>query len=209
MSKKLSITIGRKSGSGGSEIGKRIAEILGYKFVDTDFITLAAQKSGYDKNYIEGIDERSSRKSLLYTLAMGSSMYGVPHSSYHFTLPPNDNLFIVQSEIIRTLAEQEPCVFIGRCADYILNEAPGRISIFLYSSLEDCINHVCSRHEISREEAKESIQKTDKRRMDYYNFYTGKKWGKMENYDLAIDTSLLGIEGTADFISEFIKKSGK
>ena len=205
MSKNISITIARQYGSGGREIGEKVAELLGYKYVDRELITLAAQKSGFHADVINSIDEKATN-SLLYTLAMGSNSFGAPHANYSVDIPINDKLFIVQSNIIKELADEGSCVFVGRCADYVLSERKNKISIFLYGDIESRIKRVVERHDgVDADEAKKLIAKTDKRRINYYNFYTGKKWGDFDNYDLSINTSVLGVEGTAKIIAEYIK----
>ncbi len=205
MSEKISITIARQYGSGGREIGEKVAALLGYKYVDRELITLAAQKSGFHADVINSIDEKATN-SLLYTLAMGSNSFGAPHASYNVDIPINDKLFIIQSDIIKELADEGSCVFVGRCADYVLSGYKNRISIFLYGDMECRIKRVVERHEgVDEDEAKKLISKTDKRRMNYYNFYTGKKWGKFDNYHLSLNTSVLGVEGTAKIIAEYIK----
>lgn len=205
MSEKISITIARQYGSGGREIGEKVALLLGYKYVDRELITLAAQKSGFHADVINTFDEKATN-SLLYTLAMGSNSFGAPHASYSVDIPINDKLFIIQSDIIKELAEESSCVFVGRCADYVLAEHQKRVSIFLYGDEECRIKRVMARHEgVDEEEAKKLITKTDKRRANYYNFYTGKKWGKYDNYHLSLNTSVLGIEGTAKIIAEYVR----
>ena len=205
MSDNIAITIARQYGSGGREIGEKVAALLGFKFVDKELVTLASQKSGFHADVINSIDEKATN-SLLYTLAMGSSSFGPPHASYSVDVPINDKLFIVQSDIIKSLVLEQPCVFVGRCADYVLAEHKKRISVFLYGDMDCKIKRVCERHEgVDEEEAKKLIAKTDKRRMNYYNFYTGKKWGKFDNYHIALNTSVLGIDGTAKIIAEFVK----
>lgn len=204
MSEKISITIARQYGSGGREIGEKVAALLGYKYVDRELITLAAQKSGFHADVINSIDEKATN-SLLYTLAMGSNSFGSPHVSYSVDIPINDKLFIIQSDIIKELADEGSCVFVGRCADYVLSEYKNRISIFLYGDTECRIKRVMERHGgVDEDEAKKLISKIDKRRMNYYNFYTGKKWGKFDNYHLSLNTSVLGIDGTAKIIAEYI-----
>jgi hypothetical protein len=205
MSKKISVTIARQYGSAGREIGEKLANILGFKYVDRELITLAAQKSGFHADVINSVDEKAAN-SLLYTLAMGSNSFGSPHVAYNVDVPINDKLFIVQSDIIKELASKESCVFVGRCADYVLSDYENRISIFLYGDMDCKIKRVVEMHEgVDEDEAKKLIAKTDKRRMNYYNFYTGRKWGKFDNYHLSINTSVLGIDGTAKMIAEFVK----
>ncbi len=212
MTDKIQVTVARQYGSGGRMVGEKLAELLGFRYVDRELITMAAQKSGYDPEILSRADEKATG-SLLYTLAMGSNMYGL-HTAHtastgHFEMPLNDRLFIVQSDIIKNMASEESCVFVGRCADYVLSEYPGRISIFLYASKESRIARIAQEHELTEKEAADIIAKTDKRRMNYYNFYTGGKWGKYENYHLMLDTSLLGIDKTAQIIAEYVKLAKK
>ena len=196
------ITIARQFGSGGREIGHKIAEILGVKCYDRDLITLAAEKSGLSEEALHHADEKAA-SSLLYTLVMSSNMY---HSNVdHFNVPINDKLFCVQSEIIREIAQNESCVIVGRCADYVLSEHPRVVRVFLYSDFENRVKRICEEESISEADARERIIKTDKRRANYYNYYSGQKWGKVDNYDLALATDKLGQEGTARFIVEYAR----
>ncbi|MBO5280711.1 MAG: cytidylate kinase-like family protein [Clostridia bacterium] len=203
MTDKIQITIARQYGSGGRMVGEKLAELLGFRYVDRELVTLAAQKSGYDPEILSRADEKSAG-SLLYTLAMGSNMYGV-HGGAQLEMPLNDKLFIVQSEIIKSEADKESCVFVGRCADYVLAEYPGRISVFLYASKDARIKRVAQEHGLSEKEASETINKTDKRRAGYYNFYTGGRWGDFENYHLMLDTSVLGTDKTAEIIAQYVR----
>ena len=202
MAQKLAITIGRQFGSGGRDIGVRVGELLGVKVYDKEILTMAAEKRGISPDYLRRVDEKAA-SSLLYTLAMSSSLYGARHLGVD--VPINDQLFITQSEIIKTAAEEENCIFIGRCADYILRNHPHRLSFFIYSDFDARVHRIAKRHEISAKEAEALINKTDKKRVSYYNFYTGKKWGKFENYHMSLDSSLLGVEGTAQMIAQLIK----
>ena len=203
MNKHLAITIARQYGSGGREIGVRVAELLGIKSYDKELITMAAQKSGLSPETVGKADERAT-SSLLYTLAMGSSSYG--NVSLAYDAPVNDRLFITQSDIIKGLVEESDCVIIGRCGDYVLRDHPNTISIFIYADLESRVQRVMNRHSLSESEARELIKKTDKRRVNYYNFYTGRKWGKFDHYSASLDSGLLGIEGTARIIADIAKQ---
>ncbi|MBR6727326.1 MAG: cytidylate kinase-like family protein [Clostridia bacterium] len=202
MADKLAITIGRQFGSGGREIGTRVGELLGIKVYDKELLTMAAEKKGINPDYLRRVDEKAAN-SLLYTLAMGGSLYGARHLGVD--VPINDQLFIAQTEIIKEVAEADSAIFIGRCADYILRNHPHRLSFFIYSDFEARVHRIAKRHEISNKEAEALINKTDKKRINYYNFYTGKKWGKFENYHMSLDSSLLGVEGTAQMIAQLIK----
>lgn len=200
MTNNLVITIARQYGSGGRKIGERVAQILGAKFYDRELIILAAKKSGINLDVLDSVDEKATN-SLLYTLAMGSSIYG-SGINVGYEAPINDKLFITQSDIIKELADESPCVIVGRSADYVLKDYPGHFGVFIYADIDQRIKHVAERSKISEREAKELINKTDKRRKNYYNFYTGQKWGQYENYEMCINSGVLGFEGTAQMIAE-------
>ncbi|MBR2650083.1 MAG: cytidylate kinase-like family protein [Clostridia bacterium] len=200
MAKKIIITIARQYGSGGREIGETVAKLLGIPLFDKQLITDAAAKGNLNEEVIKKTDE-SAANSLLYTLAMGSNVVG---TSMHFgyKMPINDKLFILQSEVIKNYAKEGSCVIIGRCADYVLREEENVFRIFVYGDLEHRRERVQLRHpEIKSTQLIDVINKTDKRRASYYNFYTGNKWGKYDNYDIAINSSTLGIQGTAEMIA--------
>ncbi len=205
MSKNIAITIARQYGSGGREIGDKVAKILGIPTYDKELITMAAKTENMNEEVLAKVDETAT-SSLLYTLAMGSNLFGLPHHSSPYTLPLNDKLFVLQSEVIRNLAAKESAVMIGRCADYVLREHPHRLSVFVYADIANRKRRVASRHDITENEALDIINKTDRRRSSYYNFYTGGKWGKYDNYHIAINSSKLGIEGTAMLIADMAKR---
>ena len=202
MAGKLAITIGRQYGSGGREIGVRLGELLGFRVYDKELLFMAAQKNGINPDALRRVDEKATN-SLLYTLAIGSSLYGAHNIGVD--VPINDQLFITQTEIIKQAAEEENCIFVGRCADYVLRNHPNRISIFVYADKEERITRIAGEYNVSRDEAAAMIAKTDKRRVNYYNFYTGRKWGKFDNYHLSIDSTLLGVEGSAQMIADIAK----
>ena len=209
MDKKIIITIARQYGSGGREIGERVAARLGIPLFDKELITEAATKESLDENLVKVADE-SAASSLLYTLAMGSNVLGTT-MHFGYKMPLNDKLFILQSEVIREYAKAGSCVIIGRCADYVLRDESNVLRLFIYGDIDHRQQRVAERHpEIKSSQIIDVITKTDKRRASYYNFYTGNKWGKYDNYDMAINSSTLGIEGTAELIcacaEKFIKK---
>ena len=200
MSDKIVITIARQYGSGGREIGEKVAAALGIKHYDENLITLAAREGNLDETVASRADE-SAANSLLYTLALGSNFFGSA-MNFGYKPPLNDKLFLLQSDVIRRAAEEGSCVIIGRCADYVLRDHPKRLSIFVYGDLANRKQRVMERHEgITEAQAIDLINKTDRRRSSYYNFYTGNKWGKYDNYHLAINSSLLGIDKTAEMIA--------
>ena len=205
MSKKILITIARQFGSGGREIGERVAKILGIPLIDKELIKDAAASGELSEEIIKSSDE-SAANSLLYTLAMGSNVLG---TTIHFgyKMPINDKLFILQSEAIKNYAANCSCVIIGRCADYVLRDEPSLFRIFIYGDLDHRQERVKERHpELKSSQVIDVINKTDKRRASYYNFYTGNKWGKYDNYDMAINSSTFGIEETAELIAASVKK---
>lgn len=205
MAKKIIITIARQYGSGGREIGEKVASMLNIPIFDKQLITDAAAKGNLNEDVLRRTDE-SAANSLLYTLAMGSNVVG---TSMHFgyKMPINDKLFILQSEVIKAYAAEGSCVIIGRCSDYVLREEENVFRIFIYGDIEHRKERVQSRHpELKTSQIIDVINKTDKRRASYYNFYTGNKWGKYDNYDMAINSSTLGIEDTAELIAACAKK---
>ena len=205
MDKKIIITIARQYGSGGREIGEIVAKKLGIKLYDKELITDAASKGNLDENMSKLADE-SAANSLLYTLAMGSNVLGTT-MHFGYKMPLNDKLFILQSEVIKEKAKDESCVIIGRCADYVLRDEKNLFRIFVYGDLDHRQARIAERHpELKSNQIVDVIAKTDKRRSSYYNFYTGNKWGKYDNYDIAINSSTLGIEGSADLIVSCAKR---
>lgn len=205
MDKKLIITIARQYGSGGREIGEKVAKKLGITLYDKQLITDAAAKGNLDENVSKMADE-SAANSLLYTLAMGSNVLGTT-MHFGYKMPLNDKLFILQSEIIKEKAKDESCVIIGRCADYVLRDEEKVLRIFVYGDLDHRQARIAARHpELKSAQVIDVINKTDKRRSSYYNFYTGNKWGKYDNYDMAINSSTLGIDGAAELIVSCAKK---
>lgn len=205
MAGKVIITVARQYGSGGREIGERVAELLSIKAYDRELITMSIEgEDGIAHETAESVDEVAAN-SLLYTLAMGSNIFGAAnHFGHH--IPLNDRLFILQSDLIRRLAKQDSCVIIGRCADYVLREDDARLSVFIYGDIADRKKRIAQRHSVSEDEALELINKTDRRRASYYNFYTGGKWGRYDNYHIALCSSTLGIDTCAEVIASAARK---
>lgn len=200
------VTIAREYGSGGRECGKKLAELTGYKFYDKDLITLAAQKSGMSTDALNSVDEKAA-SSLLYTLALGSSIYNSGMGSVN--LPINDKLFVVQSQIIKDIANSgEGAIIVGRCADYVLSERDNVVKVYITSDFDTRVNTVMKRHDLTQSQARDLIIKTDKRRSNYYSYYTGEKWGKADKYDVVVSTARIGIAGAAGLIADYIKMLG-
>ena len=199
---KVIITIGRQFGSGGSEIGKKLADNLNIKYYDKELIQLAAKESGICPELFEKADEKTSG-GLLQAFAMGFSMNGALYQ-------PNDyftdaTLFQVQSDVIRKIAAERSCVIVGRCADYILKDDPHCTSVFIHSSEEDRIKRIIGKNPVTEKEALEQMRKTDKTRASYYNYYTDKTWGAAMSYHLCLNSSVIGTEHCVRLIEEFIK----
>ncbi len=198
MSKKI-ITISRQYGSGGRYVARMLAERLGYAFYDNELITLAAKESGFSESLFENIEKKSSY-SLLYSL----STFGAPAGGV-YGLSINDRAFIIQSDIIKQAAEKGPCVIVGRCADYILKERSDVINVFLHSDLESRTARAVKYYGIEEKKAKEHVQKTDRKRASYYNYFTGENWGDIKNYHISLDTDFIGIENCVDILEKYAK----
>ena len=200
------VTIARQYGSGGREVGRLLSERTGLKFYDKDLITLAAQKSGLSSEALQNVDEKAAN-SLLYTLALGSSIYNP--GLERVNLPINDRLFVVQSEIIKDLAASgEGAIIVGRCADYVLAGRDNLVRVYITADFDARVKTVMERHDLTEPAAKDLIVKTDKRRANYYSYYTGEKWGRADKYDLVISTDRIGIDGAASLIADYIDKLG-
>lgn len=207
MDNKYIITIGRQFGSGGRAIGEALSKKLNIPFYDKELISLAAKESGMSPEVFENVDEKAAN-SLLYSLSMGLYSFGSGFSAMG-DLPVNDKLYILQHKIIRNIAEQGPCVIVGRCADYILRDNVNCIKIFIHANMEFRKKRAIEVHNIEKARAEHIISKTDKSRANYYSFYSGQKWGMSENYDLCIDSSKLSENNIVELISSYIDIKSK
>ena len=197
------VTIARQYGSGGREVGQYLSTLTGYRFYDKDLIIMAAQKSGYSTDALTNVDEKAAN-SLLYTLALGSSVYN--HGIEHVNMPINDKLFVIQSEIIKDIAKKdEGAIIVGRCADYVLAGEKNLVKIYISADFDERVKTVMTRHGLTEAQAKDNIVKTDKRRANYYSYYTGEKWGKADKYDLVVSTSTIGVKGAAKLIQSYLR----
>jgi len=203
MEDKVIVTIARQCGSGGREIGELLSKRLGYSYHDKSLINKASEKSGISHEILKNIDEKAT-PSFLYSIAVGSiGMVPLSHGMPYDT-PINDRLFMLQSDIIKDEANKESCIFVGRCADYILKDYDNLVRVYVYADLDKRAEKVAGENEIDINEAKNLIKKIDKKRANYYNYYTSQKWGSSENYDLLINTSKVGIEGAVKLIEEYV-----
>lgn len=203
MNNKIILTIGRQFGSGGREIGKKLSRELGVAYYDKELMAVAAEESGLSKEFFEKADERAA-SGLSYAFTAGFSYMGMftPYTD----ILSNDGLFKFQSDAIRNLAEKESCILVGRCADYILRDDPACLSFFIHNTLENRIQRIIATQNLTVEQAKELIVKTDKSRAAYYNYYTNKEWGVASSYNFSIDVSVLGVDETVAFIKSFVER---
>ena len=197
MSKHI-ITIGRAYGSGGRLIGCEVAEKLGYTFYDKELIELAAKECGFSTDFIKANEQRA-------TFGFFANLASQGFSYSKDTLPPADMLFVAQCKVIQDIAAKEDCVIVGRCADYVLRNMPNVLNVFIHSDMESKVRRVVEDYGVESDNVVELINKTDKRRANYYNYYTGMKWGRAENYHLALRTDCLGIDGAVDTLVHFIE----
>ena len=197
------ITISREFGSGGREIGKMLADKLGIEFYDKEILELASKQSGITQELFVKHDENYTN-SFLYSLVMGN--YPVTSDGrINPELPLNQKIFLAQFETIRTLAEKGPCVIVGRCADYVLRSRDNVINFFITGSMPQKRRRILERYDIEKNKVEDFIRKTDKRRANYYNYYTDMKWGEAKNYDLCLNSSKTGVEGAVEIMQEYIR----
>jgi cytidylate kinase len=186
-SKKFIVTIGREYGSGGRIIGKKLAEALGVNFYDNEVIDMIVSKSGLTNETVKKLDgQRTS--SFLYSTFMSTQ-----------TAPLSDKIFFAQSKVIKELAEKESFVIVGRCGDYVLKDVENCLNIFIYAPMEDRIKRIQEVYDEKLNNYESYIKKQDKKRSDYYNYFTPNKWGDRSNYHLMIDSSI-GIDSTVKML---------
>ncbi|WP_028912772.1 AAA family ATPase [Prevotella sp. MA2016] len=200
--KHIIINVGRQVGAGGQEIGKMLADDFGAKYYDRELLNLAAKESGFSEKFFKQNDERKGFFRSLFNVQaphlVGGGMYGSNFSQ--------ESLFKFQSDAIRKAAEESSCVFLGRCADYILRDFQNVVNVFITASMDFRVDVISKIKQLDAEHARKLIEHVEARRAQYYNYYTGKKWGAAESYDLCIDASLLGLEETEKLIADFIRK---
>ncbi len=198
------LTIARQFGSGGRKIGKKVADKLGIPFYDKKLITLAAKESGIDPDILKTVDEKASN-SLLYALSIGAAS---AYDNYHEPpLPMNDKLFLIQHDIIKKVSV-DPCVIVGRCSDYILRERSDCVKVFIYADMKYRKKYARDVYRISEDKVEGVINRMDKSRSNYYEYYSENEWGDMSNYDLCIDSGKLGVDGCVRLIVSYLKIRG-
>jgi len=201
MNEKFYINIGRQLGSGGHKVGRIIADDLKIPFFDKELIELASQKSELHKDFFEKANEKTTH-SLFGGLGLSTAINDIFTTNYLC----NEKLFQIQSDVIKELSEKSSCLFIGRCTDYVLRNKSHCLNLFVSANPQDRINRIVKSQNIPENKAKEIIEKADKKRSEYYNFFSGKIWGAAESYHFTINTSLLGIEKTAKCIENIAKQ---
>lgn len=206
--KNLVITIGRQYGSGGNEVGRKLAAELGVDFYDKNILRMNSDESGIKESYFHLADEKAGNR-LLYRIISGLTP-DIGKPSFGSDLISTDNLFRFQSEVIRKLAEAESCVIVGRCADYVLEDMDGieLIRVFIYADVDARIRRVTEKELYAPEDVKKNVKRIDKERRNYYRYYTGRGWADPENYDLLINTATTGIKGSIRLIEEYVRVRG-
>ena len=200
--KHIIINVGRQVGAGGQEIGRMLAKDFEAQYYDRELLNLAAKESGFSEKFFKQNDEKKGFLRGLFNVQaphiIGGSLYGSNFSQ--------EGLFQFQSDAIRKAASEGSCVFLGRCADYILRDFENVVNVFITASMDFRVDVVSKVKQFDAEHARKLIEHVESRRAQYYNYYTGKRWGAAESYDLCIDASILGLEETEKFIADYIRK---
>ena len=195
-------TIGREFGSGGREVGEKLAAKLGIKLYDKELLQQAAKDSGFCEEIFENHDEKPTN-SFLYSLVMDTYSVSGYSAAPFLDMPLNHKVFLAQFETIKKIAEKESCVIVGRCADYALSDNPDCINVFIHADLDVRIKNVSRNLNITENKARDIINKTDKQRASYYNYYTSKKWGDSKSSNLSLDAGKLGTDNCVEMILKF------
>ena len=200
--KHIIINVGRQVGAGGQEIGRMLAKDFEAQYYDRELLNLAAKESGFSEKFFKQNDEKKGFLRGLFNVQaphiIGGSLYGSNFSQ--------EGLFQFQSDAIRKAASEGNCVFLGRCADYVLRDFENVVNVFITASMDFRVDIVSKVKQLDAEHARKLIEHVESRRAQYYNYYTGKRWGAAESYDLCIDASILGLEETEKLIADYIRK---
>ena len=197
------ITIGRQFGSAGREIGYRLSKELDIKLYDKEMLDRAAKESGICQELFESHDEKPTN-SFLYSLVMDTYSLGYSSGSYS-DMPINHKIFLAQFDAIKKIADEGPCILVGRCSDYALEEYDNVLSLFIYADLDARIRRIARIYDLTDAKAKEMIVKTDKKRASYYNYYSNKRWSDADSYDVCLSSSVLGIDGAVEAIKKLVE----
>lgn len=199
---KAIITIGRQLGSKGREIGRALAAKLNIPFYDKELIVEAAKQSGLSERMFENMDEKPTN-SFLYSLVMSMQPGSGLYNQYNNFLN-NDSIFKIQSDVIRSIADKGSCVIVGRCADYVLRGRENLVRVFIHADAKTRTERIMLRDNVSEKDARNAVSKADKRRGNYYNFYTNGVWGDVNNYDIAIDSGRLDVDKCVQLLADYI-----
>ena len=204
------ITIGRQYGSDGRAIGETLAKDYNIPFYDKDILARASKESGICEDLFKDNDEKKTG-SFLFSLAMDSTFlgYGVGFGTGDVEMPLSQKIFLAQFDTIKNIAKEGPCVIVGRCADYVLEDEPNVVRIFVHAEFEKRCRRVMERDDLPEKQALDAVMKNDKQRMSYYNYYTNNRWGDANNYNLTLDSGLTGVDGAVDVIKSFIEITEK
>jgi len=197
------ITIGREQGSGGRLIAKELSQIMQLPVFDKELINMASEESGVSKEFFEKMDEKVGHSTFGGLFGLRNSLMDEVLSGNYLS---NESLFKIQSDIIRKIAKEKSVIFLGRCADYVLKDHPQILNVYISANLNDRIERVMEMQNVKEKKAQELIEKMDKKRKSYYNYFSNKEWGIASSYDLCINSSILGIKETSKFIHQFAKK---
>ena len=201
-SPKIIINVGRQIGSGGHIIAKSLAEEFGCAFYDKELLNLAAKESGFSEKFFEQNDEKKGFYKSMFHIQV--PLMG--ENNFYKNDFSQENLYLFQSNAIRKAADEGSCVFVGRTADYVLRDYKNTVSVFITANMDQRIQRVCKRLNCDRSNARKAIKGEEESRSSYYNYYTGKRWGHSESYDLCVNSSILGIDETEKFIARFIRQ---
>ncbi|MDD2973025.1 MAG: cytidylate kinase-like family protein [Lachnospiraceae bacterium] len=196
MNNHLVITVGREFGSGGHEIAEKLAKKMEVNCYDKEILAESAKKSGFSEKLFEKNDE-TAKNSLIYSIVTGIG-------NYSNSRPLSVQLYLEQFYTIKEIADRESCVMVGRCSDYVLRETDYTVNIFAHAPLDARIRRICQRYQVDDKKAQDMIEKQDKMRASYYNYYTNQKWGRSKHYDLTFDTSKIGVEGAVQLVMEYL-----
>lgn len=203
MERKFVITVGRQLGSGGRIIGEKLASKLGIAFYDKELIQIASQESGLGREFFEQADEKRLYSVFGGLFGLKGTITEEPFSTYYLN---NETLFKIQSDVIRKLADKGSCLFVGRCADYVLSSHPRVLNVFISADIDDRVKRIAEQQKLTPEKARDYIGKADKKRAAYYNYFSDKSWGMAETYHLCVNSSWLGLDETVEFIGRFASK---
>ena len=204
--KRMIITIGKQYGRGGSETAVKLGKALGLHVYDKEILRMTSDESGIKESYFHLADEKAGNKLLYRVIHSLIPENSTP--SLGADLVSADNLFRFQSSVIRKLAQEESCIFVGRCAEYVLMGEPGLVRVFIYADMGARVRRIRSKGYFADNEIERNIRRMDRERRDYHRYYTGRDWECMENYDLMLNSTSLGTDGCVDCIIEYLKIRG-